>query len=297
MATKSDQPVDTAFERLEHGGHTSGTSRAIGGGFIAARDRIARALIGLGATPNTVTTVGCLATAGAAVLFFYGGGFTHAALRDSGAPPYLVYAGVLLFIAGACDMLDGAVARIGRLGTPFGGFFDSTLDRLSDFLIYIGLIGHFAWTGNLTYTILSAAAMANAFLISYTKSRAETLIPDCSVGYWFRGERSAAVFIACLAGHLPAVLWQQAILPFFTVLRRMVWTHQVLSAQSAGRPAPAAGPSPGVAGLLRPWRFPRGSIPYDLVTAANIAFILLAPYWHPIFTAGRDPLGRLLAGQ
>ena len=136
--------------------------------------------------------------------------------------------------------------------------------------------------------------MANAVMISYIKARAELVIPDCGVGYWLRGERSAALLIVCIAGNIPAALWQQAILPFFTVVRRVGWTRRVLAAQSAGVPLPRDAPEGGVWSILRPWRYPRGSIPYDLVTGANIAFLIVAPYLHNVFGGDADPFRRLL---
>lgn len=290
----AEQVTEREFRRLRESRQAAGSSFAIGRGFSIARDWIARGLVGVGVTPNTMTVLGFVMTCGAAACLLLGGGFSHGAPAGQGMPPYVLIAAGFFFLASACDMLDGAVARIGGSSTPFGAILDSSLDRFSDLVIFVALIGHFAIRGNVTYAMLAAAAMANAFLISYVKARAETEIPDCSVGYWFRGERSAALLIACFAGHVPAVLWQQGILPFFTVARRLVWTRQVVGAQAQGKPLPPGGPAPGVRGLLTPWRHPRGSIPYDIVTGANIAFIIAAPWVHPIFTNGQDPLRRLL---
>lgn len=293
MQPASDHSNPREFKRLADQGHARGTSRAIGEGFIRARDLLARGLVAAGATPNGVTVFGFLATVGAAACFLVGGGQSHAELRAAELPPFVLIAAACLFLASACDMLDGAVARVGDLGTPFGGFLDSVLDRFSDLAIYIALIVYFTVAGNLTYTVLAAAALANALLISYVKARAESVIPDCGVGYWLRGERSAALLIACLAGNVPAALWQQGILPFLTIVRRLAWTRRVLAARSDGRPPPTDAPPTGRVGLLRPWRFPRGSIPYDIVTAANIAFLIFAPYVHDVFAGQADPLRSL----
>lgn len=185
-------------------------------------------------------------------------------------------------------MLDGAVARVGGLGSRAGALFDSTLDRLSDMVIYIGCLLHFALLPkvNLTYQLLAIIALSNGVLISYVKARAENLIEDCSVGYWLRGERVAAVLIGCTTGHVPAVLWQMAISGSFTAWRRIEYAYHVLRAVDAGRPPPPRGPVPGWLGRIQIWRYPRGSIQYDVVTGLHIAFIVFAPLLLPALRGG-----------
>ncbi|MFH1420087.1 MAG: CDP-alcohol phosphatidyltransferase family protein [Planctomycetota bacterium] len=294
MSKPTPQKTTGDFQRFGREGHRPGTSRAIGQAFCTARDFIARGLVALGVKPNTLTIAGFVATCGTAVCFFLGGSHSHTTAAVSPAPPYLLYAAGFLILASAFDMLDGAVARIGNLATPFGAFLDSAVDRMSDAVVYIALIGHFLLIENLTYAVLAAVALTNALLISYTKARSENVIPNCGVGYWLRGERSAAILIAAFAGAVPAVLWQQAILPGFTVLRRIVWTHRVLAAKVASQPLPDPGTPTGPGRFLKPWRFPRGSLPYDLVTGINIAFIIATPHCHPFFGPAADPLRAIL---
>lgn len=282
------------FRRLRREGLRGGASLAIGRRFCAARDALALGLIRIGATPNMLTTAGAAATFGAAWFFLIGAGERWSDPRPQGDWPAPLWAAILLFVASACDMLDGAVARIGAKSTPLGAVLDSSLDRVSDMALFAAMAAHFAWKGNVTYTALAAAALANATLISYLKARAENLIDDCSVGYWLRGERCAALLIAAFSAHLPAVLWQQAILPAFTALRRMVWTYRCLSAKQRGTAPPDPAPLPGARRYLAPWRFPRGSVPYDVVTGANIAYILFAPLISPLFGPAADPLRTIL---
>jgi CDP-diacylglycerol--glycerol-3-phosphate 3-phosphatidyltransferase len=282
------------FKNLHKTGLRHGSSFAIGRWFCSARDAVARLLVAIGVTPNMVTWFGVLATAGAGACFLVQGGESWSEARSAGRLPWPVMGALMLLVAGACDMLDGAVARIGRLGSPLGEVLDSALDRLSDLLIYLALAAHFAWKGNTTYVALAVLALSHAMLISYLKARAENLIPRCSVGYWQRGERFAALLIAAFSAHLPAVLWQQALSPAFTVLRRWRWTHDVLASQQGHGQPPREGPFDDWRRWLTPWRFPRGSIPYDLVTGANIAFIIVAPWLSSFFTADSDPLRRWL---
>jgi len=84
--------------------------------------------------------------------------------------PYVGYvtsllAGVLMVLASACDMLDGAVARIGNKKTTFGAFLDSTLDRFSDFVVYAGIAVYYAAASpaNVTYCLLAMLAFFNSF--------------------------------------------------------------------------------------------------------------------------------------
>lgn len=289
------------FSRLRETGQKSGASRAIGAGIGSARDVLARGLVRVGATPNRITVAGFLVTCGAGYCLARGG---------ADQVPYL-YSGVgkvswwpagaalLLLIAGACDMLDGAVARVGKLKSRFGAILDSTLDRLSDMAIFLGCAVHFALAGNLTGQVLALIALCNGFLISYVKARAEEIIPDCSVGYWLRGERFVALLIGCGTGHVTAVLWQLAVLNLFTVWRRLAYAHKAVACLDRNLPPPPRGPSPGLIGRFQLWRHPRGSIPYDVVTGVNIAYIVVAPWlWGGLGGPGAeaDPLRAWLMG-
>jgi len=286
------------FADLYATGQRHGGTHAIGASVAAARDRVARFMIFIGATPNRLTLAGFVATVFSAACLLFGAGARAPWEAYPGAPTpsswWPVAAFAFLFLACAFDMLDGAVARIGGMGTPFGGVLDSTLDRLSDIAIFLACVIHFTMIGNVTYTVLSVVAMSNTFLISYVKARAEDLIDDCSVGWWLRGERCVALLIGMAFCHMPAVLWQLATLPAFTVLRRILYTHAELAAKAGKRPHANRGPLPGAWRYLAPWRFPRGSIPFDLVVGFNIGYIIVAPWIHPFFYGADDPVRMLL---
>jgi len=162
--------------------------KAVGNGIAAARDAIARRLLRLGIGPNALTLLGMVLTAGAGVCYGLGAGRGFGwSLAPSGAGNlYPLLAGLLLLLASACDMLDGAVARLGGRSSPFGAFLDSTLDRYSDFAVYAGIAAYYAWQrpANLTFVLLCMLAFFNAFMISYTRARAEDLIESCKVGFW-----------------------------------------------------------------------------------------------------------------
>ena len=262
--------------------------RAIGFGFCTARDAVARGLIVMKVSPNALTLTGMVITAAAGVCYAIGAGrdFAWSLQPSAQANAYLLLAGCLMILSSACDMLDGAVSRLGGVGTRFGAFLDSTLDRYSDFAVYAGLAVHYTMAGppNATFVLLCMLAFFNAFMISYARARAEDLIEFCEIGYWQRGERSAAILIATFAYNVPALVVQQAFLPMLTVLRRIFYTKAVIEGKT-----PIIDPRQGNFWLkIRLWRWPRMTIPYDFVTAVNIAWLIFAP------VANLDPIGKLM---
>ena len=253
--------------------------RAIGLGFSTARDFVARGLIRVAVTPNMLTLLGVAFTLGAGACYALGGGAMRLAWSLDAAPgapnAYPFLAAWLLILASACDMLDGAVARIGNKATRFGAFLDSTLDRLSDFAVFAGIGLYYARQSpaNLTFVLASMLAFFNAFMLSYTKARAEDIIDSCRAGYWQRGERSAAILIATFSYNIPALLVQQALLPMLTVLRRMHYTWMVIAGKTPVQDIRSA----PLHIRIRLWRWPRMTAPYDFVTALNIAWLIFAP--------------------
>ncbi len=256
--------------------------------FANGRDGIARRLIRLGVTPNTLTVCALILSLAAGAALAVGAGASLGwtltpGPADQYAPnAYLLVAGVLLLLCSAGDMLDGAVARLGGKATTFGAFLDSTLDRFSDFAIYLGIAFYFALRSNLTYTLLPIVAIFAGLMVSYTRARAEDLIEFCTVGYWQRGERCAAILFAVFAHNVPALLIQQALLPMLTVWARIDYTRRVAAGQN-----PLLDPrqSPRLFDKLKIWRYPRATLPYDLFTAANIAFLILVripPHFDPL---------------
>lgn len=248
--------------------------KAVGAFFCYSRDAVARGLLKLKVTPNVLTVVGTAIMTGVGVCFALGAGRGFAwTLGPRGDNAYILLAAGLIILSCACDMLDGAVARLGNLKTTFGAFLDSTLDRYSDFAIFAGIAVGYAAQANITFTLLSMLAFFHGFMISYTRARAEDIIDCCEVGYWQRGERMAAVLIASLSLNLPALILQQSTLPALTVLRRMGYTWNVLHGRN-----PLTDPRQGGWWLkIRLWRWPRMTLPYDLVTGLNIAWLIFAP--------------------
>jgi len=192
-----------------------------GGGWLLRH--VVSALAATGLTPNMFTFLGLAVNAWAAAMFAMGR-FPQAA--------------AILFLAGFLDMADGQVARrVGRV-TAFGAFLDSTLDRYSDLALYMGLVVHYTLLGQTFYITLAAVAMASSFMVSYSRARAESIIPSCKVGFMERPERLVLLIMGGAFHRMAQVLWVIATIATLTVVHRVVYTWQELR---AGRTLPAAG--------------------------------------------------------
>jgi CDP-diacylglycerol--glycerol-3-phosphate 3-phosphatidyltransferase len=174
------------------------------------------ALHRLGVTPNQITVIGTFLNAGVAVLI----------IAD-----HLIWAGVVVLVAGVCDMLDGSLARMAKLSTPFGAFFDSTLDRISEGMVLAAICYVFAAKGQSVDAALAALALLGSLMVSYTRARAESLGLECKVGIMSRPERIILVAIGLFFNVLPYVIYIMLALTAFTVVQRVVHTYRQIVRQ------------------------------------------------------------------
>jgi CDP-diacylglycerol--glycerol-3-phosphate 3-phosphatidyltransferase len=135
-------------------------------------------------------------------------------------------AGGIIVFAGLFDMVDGRVARATNQVTRFGGFFDSVLDRYSDLALLMGLLVYYGTINRPFYVILTAIVMTASVMISYSRSRAENIIPTCKVGFLERPERIVLLIIGALFDRMAPILWVIAVLGNLTVIHRMIFTYQ-----------------------------------------------------------------------
>ena len=142
-------------------------------------------------TPNTLTVCSLLITLVAAVLIVFN---------------QLVAAALVMLFASFFDILDGALARSTDRVTKFGAALDSSLDRLAEAAIFIGLTVFYAIDGSILGVALSGAAMVTSLMVSYTRARAEGLGIDCQVGIFTRSERIVALVMGLLLSHFGIVL-------------------------------------------------------------------------------------------
>jgi CDP-diacylglycerol---glycerol-3-phosphate 3-phosphatidyltransferase len=135
-------------------------------------------------------------------------------------------AGFVIIFAGLFDMVDGRVARATNQVTRFGGFFDSVLDRYSDIALLVGLLVYYGTINRPWYVVLTAIVMTASVMISYTRTRAENIIPTCKVGFMERPERIVLLILGALFDRMAPVLWVIAVLGNLTVIHRMIFTYQ-----------------------------------------------------------------------
>ncbi|HEX8853444.1 MAG TPA: CDP-alcohol phosphatidyltransferase family protein [Pyrinomonadaceae bacterium] len=186
-------------------------------------------------SPNLLTVIGVAINVGAGLLFGLGQFF---------------WAGLVLVVANLFDMLDGQVARLSGRVTRFGGFLDSSLDRLSDMVVFVGLMVFYARDTEFHSTLnvfLAGAAMMGSVMVSYASARAESLIPKCDVGFLRRPERVVLLIIGGLSTHpgsaspfanrMPAVLWILAVGSYWTFAYRMYHTWREVNRADAARAA------------------------------------------------------------
>ena len=169
-------------------------------------------------SPNILTFTGLVINIIAAVLFGYASGDRQ--------PRFFLYAGLVIIGAGIFDMVDGRVARATHQVTTFGAFFDSVIDRYSDIALFFGLLVYYARANHFFYVVLVGIVMTTSVMVSYTRARAESLIPSCKVGFLERPERIVLVIIGALFNRMAPVLWVIAVLSTITVIHRMWYTYQ-----------------------------------------------------------------------
>ena len=196
---------------------------SIGRGAMRIINAMVRWLAFGGINPNILTIIGVTINVGCGVLFGYGEFF---------------WAGIVLIVANLFDMLDGNVARLSGRVTRFGGFLDSSLDRLSDMVSFLGIIIFYASNTpehSLLNVGLAGIGMMFSVMVSYTTARSEAFGVKANIGFLQRPERVVLLIIGALssfpnstsffANRMPQVLWVLAIGSLWTFVHRMfhIW--------------------------------------------------------------------------
>jgi CDP-diacylglycerol--glycerol-3-phosphate 3-phosphatidyltransferase len=179
---------------------------------------VARVALRLGLTPNSITVFGAIGVVLSAGYFY---------------PREDFFLGTLLISFFALsDLFDGTMARISKKGSSlWGGFLDSTIDRITDSAITISvLIPLIAADDKLSYCAL--VALVTGLLIPYIRAKAESFSIDCSVGIAERTERLVIALTAIgfeglgVPYALALGFWLLAILGIVTVVQR-IWVVRV----------------------------------------------------------------------
>jgi CDP-diacylglycerol---glycerol-3-phosphate 3-phosphatidyltransferase len=219
---------------------------------------IIAASVALGIHPNILTLIGVLVNVVAAWAL---------------ALDRFVLAGVIMIVANIFDFIDGKVAHITGKQSPFGAFWDSTLDRFSDLALFTGLIWIYSSLGREGYVLVATLTLIFSIMTSYARARAESLIEKCKVGFMERPERIVLFMIGAFTDRMAGVLWVILVLSVITVANRIYYTYLVLN----NRPMPSTS---GAFGWLRRaffWRDERATLAYDLWVIAILAFVWLVP--------------------
>lgn len=158
--------------------------------------------------PNLLTVLGALISLVAAAALAFG---------------WFVAGGLLVLLGGACDLVDGVIARHHGLSTRFGAFLDSTLDRLADMALLLGIAMYYVLQGEPGYVLLVGYTLISTVLVSYAQARAELVVPGFRVGLLERAERVGILALGALLGLLVPALWIIAIGSTITLIQR--FTH------------------------------------------------------------------------
>lgn len=190
-------------------------------------------------TPNMLTLFGLLITGLGALLVATG---------------QLLLGGLVLMIAGFFDIFDGALARASGKVYRYGAFLDSTVDRYSEGVVYLGILIYFLQHHDGLRPIIVLVALAGSFLVSYVRARAQSLGFTCDVGILARPERVVIIVAGLLFesigirlgpwSPLTVALLILAVGTNFTAVQRIwvVWQQNRAELRAIrGQAAPASG--------------------------------------------------------
>ena len=163
-------------------------------------------------TPNIITWFGFWITIVAAALVI---------------TEHLFAAGWVVLFAGVFDMLDGAPARVTTRVTRFGGILDSTLDRLSEAVLLLGLLVVFSREQQFAESLLVGIALTGSLMVSYLRAKIESSGIECKAGLFTRPERVIILALGLLLSQFDYVLITAlaiiAFFSFFTVGQRLIY--------------------------------------------------------------------------
>jgi CDP-diacylglycerol---glycerol-3-phosphate 3-phosphatidyltransferase len=161
-------------------------------------------------TPNTLTWIGFLISVVTAVFAAFG---------------YMLVAGLLILFGGYFDMIDGSLARRTGKVTQFGGVLDSTLDRLSEGVLLLGLLYWFAGEGSIIGIMLAGITLLTSLVVSYIRAKAEIMKVECLEGLFTRPERVIVLALGLLINQVEIALGIIAVFSTYTVGQRLyhVW--------------------------------------------------------------------------
>jgi CDP-diacylglycerol--glycerol-3-phosphate 3-phosphatidyltransferase len=186
---------------------------------------IARFLVARGVSPDVVTLVGTLGVVAGALAFFPRGEFFWGTIV------------ITCFVFS--DLIDGTMARMSETSSRWGAWLDSTLDRVGDAAVFVGIGLYFAWDGDDPLLLcLALYCLSAGAVVSYAKARAEGLGMTANVGVTERADRLVIVLVATGLDGLgvpyiqAAALWYVAIGSTITIAQRTMTVRRQSLAES-----------------------------------------------------------------
>jgi CDP-diacylglycerol--glycerol-3-phosphate 3-phosphatidyltransferase len=246
------------------------------------RDALARSIIRKKISPNILTFTGLVINLIGGALLAFGGVINN--------PINWIHrlAGLVILLANIFDMLDGAVARMSGNVTKFGAFSDSVMDRYSDMALFAGAIIYFALRHDMSFVIISSLALVGSVMTSYTRARAESLLPGkYNSGYMERPERIVILVATCLVNRLYMGMIFIAIFANLATFHRIWDTRQTafnLEHPSNAGKGYGAPNSPAILRFIRSiifWNYPRQTWQHDAMGAVFLLVILFSLFLSP----------------
>ncbi|OGC77149.1 MAG: hypothetical protein A2Z27_00460 [candidate division Zixibacteria bacterium RBG_16_50_21] len=194
-------------------------------GFLGLIEPVEKFLVAQKVHPHLITAAGLIFSIVAAYLFTEGS---------------FLLGGIFVILTGVCDILDGRLARATNKTSKYGALIDSTIDRYSEVIIFLGIATYFRSENSYVHALI-ILAIAGSFLVSYTRARAEGLGIDCKIGILQRPERMTFLAAGGILGEIPYTdhfmmiffLWVIAILANVTVIQRILYIRNQLRSQQA----------------------------------------------------------------
>jgi CDP-diacylglycerol--glycerol-3-phosphate 3-phosphatidyltransferase len=180
---------------------------------------IARFISRTGLSPNVITVIGFVLMVGVAVVLGWG---------------HLFLGGLLIVAAALFDAVDGTLARMMGRTSRFGAFLDSTLDRFSEAIIFLGLFIYLIGQDQKLELILIYATVVGSLMVSYARARAEGIGVPLKDGLFTRFERVSLLVIGLIFNQLTMILWILAIFSNLTAIQRMYLVWRITGGEEGG---------------------------------------------------------------
>ena len=180
---------------------------------------IARFISWTGLSPNVITIIGFVLMIGVAFVLAWG---------------YFLVGGILISAVALFDAVDGTLARMMGRTSRFGAFLDSTLDRFSEAVIFLGLFFYFVGQNQNLQLILIYATVVGSLMVSYARARAEGIGVPLKDGFFTRFERVFLLVIGLVFNQLTVTLWLLAIFSNLTAVQRMYLVWRITGGEKGG---------------------------------------------------------------